>query len=85
MTTKPPAAAASKAATKNTPTPVLLTTAQVSDMLGITVRTLANWRCAGTGPRAVAGRSTGGVRYHATDVQAWMLAEWGVPTVAGAA
>lgn len=82
MTAKPPAVAATKAATKTAPTPALLTTAQVSNMLGITVRTLANWRCAGTGPRAVAGRSTGGVRYHAADVQAWMLAEWGVPAAA---
>ncbi|MEX5235965.1 helix-turn-helix transcriptional regulator [Kocuria arenosa] len=82
MTTKPPAVAASKAATKNTPTPVLLTTAQVSAMLGITVRTLANWRCAGTGPRAVVGRSTGGVRYHRADVETWIRNEWGVSTMA---
>lgn len=58
---------------------VLMTSREVAALLGISVGTLANWRCASTGPRAVAGRSTGGVRYHAADVEAWILTEWGTP------
>lgn len=79
MTSVSPARRTSRVPANNSAPTVLLTSREVAARLGISVGTLANWRCAGTGPRAVAGRSTGGVRYHAADVEAWILAEWGTP------
>lgn len=81
MTTAPPTRRTSRAST--TPVPAdLLTSKQVAARLGISVGTLANWRCAGTGPRAVSGRSTGGIRYHHSDVEARTRTEWGSPSAA---
>lgn len=79
MTTVPPRRRAPRATANASAPTVLLTSREVAARLGISVGTLANWRCVGTGPRAVAGRSTGGVRYHAADVDAWILTEWGNP------
>ncbi len=51
--------------------PQYLTAAELSDRWKgtITPRTLANWRCSGSGPRFV--KIGGRVMYRLADVQAW--------------
>lgn len=57
----------------------LLTTEDVAEQIGVTVRTLKRWRSDGDGPPfMIFGRT---VRYHPARVQAWMLAnERGTPS-----
>src|SRR5579885_1828022 len=47
----------------------LLTPEQVAELLHISTRTLANWRCAGVGPRYA---RVGGIRYRQSDVEDWI-------------
>ncbi len=50
----------------------LLHAADVAELLGIPVATLANWRASGKGPPYLrVGRH---VRYRAVDVEAWIAA-----------
>ncbi len=43
---------------------------EVGEFLGISINTLAAWRCAGVGPRFMKiGRR---IKYRASDVEAWM-------------
>lgn len=53
-----------------TPDERLLTPDDVSEMLGIPTKTLANWRSQRTGPLPL--RIGCHVRYRAADVQAWI-------------
>lgn len=50
---------------------ILLTTAEVAVRLGLSVKTLQNWRCGGCGPRylKIGG---GAVRYPLVEVNAWI-------------
>lgn len=51
-----------------------LTPTELAERLGLAKSTLANWRCAGTGPAYV--RVAGGVvRYPTVEVAAWMAAQ----------
>lgn len=51
----------------------LLTTAETADLLGISQKTLRNWRTTGGGPPAiVVGRRS--VRYSTADLDAWIAA-----------
>ncbi|KAF2778583.1 helix-turn-helix domain-containing protein [Streptomyces sp. OM5714] len=57
----------------------MLTPAQVAAEYGVAVRTLANWRYLGIGPKFVKltqGRS-GRVRYSRADVDAWISQQKG--------
>lgn len=55
----------------------LMSEAQLADLLGLTVDTLASWRKSGHGPtHLLIGRGT--VRYRPDDVELW-LAEHTVP------
>jgi excisionase family DNA binding protein len=48
----------------------LLSRAEVGELLGIPVTTLANWASAGIGPRyAIVGRHS---RYRPSDVEKWL-------------
>jgi predicted DNA-binding transcriptional regulator AlpA len=48
----------------------LLTPEEVSELLTIPTKTLANWRCARTGPLAL--RVGAHVRYRQSDVLSWL-------------
>ena len=51
----------------------LLTPRQLAVQLGVTTRTLANWRKAGVGPPAISvGRGGRLLRYRAESVAAWL-------------
>jgi predicted DNA-binding transcriptional regulator AlpA len=48
----------------------LLSAADLSELLGVEAKTLANWRCQGKGPRSIkVGRL---VRYRMSDVEQWL-------------
>lgn len=51
----------------------LLTARELSEQLKTPVAVLANWRYKGTGPKFV--KIGNGVRYRATDVEAWLDAQ----------
>jgi len=51
----------------------LLLPSELARMIGKTERTLANWRCARTGPKYVKLGST--VRYRVNDVEDWIEAQ----------
>ncbi|MEU0218940.1 helix-turn-helix domain-containing protein [Streptomyces sp. NPDC006265] len=55
---------------------VKLSPRQVADELGVSTRTLANWRWAGVGPRytKLGDGRTSPVRYRRADVDAWLKA-----------
>lgn len=48
-----------------------LTATEVADRLAVTTSTLADWRKAHTGPKAVALGVRQHVRYHVEDLLAW--------------
>lgn len=48
-----------------------LTTAQLADRLGYSVRTVEDWRTDGYGPPWLPGRGGRGVRYREADIEAW--------------
>lgn len=48
----------------------LLTTQQVADLLGLSIKTIYNYRCQGKGPKSV--RIEGVVRYRWDDVVAYI-------------
>jgi hypothetical protein len=62
------------AASSATPEPITMTAADVSGLLGVKPRTLAQWRCLGKGPAylhlSTSPRSR--VLYLAADVDAWL-------------
>mgnify|MGYP001203675018 CR=1 FL=1 len=47
-----------------------LTTSQAAEILGLSAKTLANWRVSGKGPEF--HRLGGAVRYHPNDLNAWV-------------
>ena len=48
----------------------LVSAADLSELLGVEAKTLANWRCLGKGPRSIkVGRL---VRYRIADVERWL-------------
>ena len=51
----------------------MLTTSELAVLIGKNERTLANWRCARTGPKYVKLGST--VRYRVNDVEDWIAAQ----------
>ncbi len=51
----------------------MLTISELAVLIGKNERTLANWRCARTGPKYVKLGST--VRYRVEDVEAWIAAQ----------
>ena len=55
-----------------TATERLLKTREAAEYLGRSPGTLANWRCAGTGPKFSGSGS--GVRYRLADLDAWITA-----------
>lgn len=50
---------------------IYLTPKETADKIGVSVVTLQKWRSAGHGPAFIKLR--GGIRYHAQDVEAWLL------------
>ena len=50
-----------------------LTEEQAAARLGLSPRTLRNWRCSGYGPKAL--KLGGAVRYHADALDGWALGQ----------
>lgn len=48
----------------------LMSPEELAALVGVKVRTLANWRYRGTGPQYI--KPGGSVRYRAGDVEAWL-------------
>jgi excisionase family DNA binding protein len=53
--------------------PSLLTSDELAEYLGLSVKTIKRWRVQGKGPRALQLAGTGtSVRYRVSDVDAWL-------------
>jgi predicted DNA-binding transcriptional regulator AlpA len=48
-----------------------LTTEELAERLGFSVRTVEGWRRTGYGPRWLPGKGSAGVRYREADIEAW--------------
>ena len=52
--------------------PLAVSEAEAARLIGVSARTMVNWRASGTGPRAV--RAGGRVLYAVTELQRWLEA-----------
>lgn len=58
--------------TADSPT-LVVTSSETARLLGVSAKTLSNWRSQGRGPRYLRlGAAHGGVRYRRSDLEAWI-------------